>query len=410
MKKPNTEIDVIAVNHVIKTIEAELEKQEEGISRIGQQNNLSYEILLMSDPDYEGRINDTVKDRLVLLDLHLNEELIGKIILTNSNILQKQARTQLFLIFLGATIMAWFTFIVVMTLLYHQIIHPFRNMQDFAKRVAKGNLDIPLDIQKNNYFGAFTESFDLMRDELKRARQAEYEANTSKKELIAEVSHDIKTPVSTIKAICELMQVKLEKAQNNQENNKSQEALSLIEFQKDKIQIIYHKSDMIDKLISNMFHATLEELEMLKIEPKETQSTVIQAMVTEMSHFEKIKVKNALPDCLIYCDELRLSQVIDNVVSNSYKYANTDIHVLFELNREKKQLIMKIKDFGTGVKESEMPLICQKYYRGSNESVKNTSGSGLGMYLARLFMEGMQGSLNYYNEDGFVVEIGILMI
>lgn len=410
MKNPSTNIDIIAINHVVKTIETELDKQEEAIKRFGQLNNLSYEIIIKSDPNYEGRINDAIKDRLILLDLHNGEEIIGKVIFINSNLLQYQERRQLFIIFLGATILVWFTFIAAMAFLYHQIILPFRNMQDFAKRVAKGNLDIPLDIQKNNYFGAFTESFDLMRHELKRARQAEYEANTSKKELIAEISHDIKTPVSTIKAICELMQVKLEKAFKKQDNLYSKDVISLLDFQKDRVQIIYQKADMIDKLISNMFHATLEELEMLKIEPKETQSTVIEGMVNEMSHYEKIKVKSTLPNCLIYCDELRLSQVIDNIVSNSYKYANTDIHVFFELKRDKKLLLMKIKDFGTGVKDSELPLICQKYYRGSNESVKNTSGSGLGMYLARLFMEGMQGSLDYYNEDGFVVEIGIQMI
>jgi signal transduction histidine kinase len=116
---------------------------------------------------------------------------------------------------------------------------------------------------------------------------------------------------------------------------------------------------------------------------------------------------NEIPSCLILCDTLRLSQVIDNIISNSYKYAGTNIEVYFHMNKENKLLMVKMKDFGIGVEKSQLPLLCQKYYRGTNKKVQNISGSGLGMYLAKLFIEGMQGTLDYYNEVGFVVEIGI---
>jgi len=80
-----------------------------------------------------------------------------------------------------------------------------------------------------------------MREELKRARESEYEANRSKKELVAELSHDIKTPVATIKAVCEVLCVK----------EKNQDTL-------EKVEVIANKAEMIDSLVGNMFHATLE--------------------------------------------------------------------------------------------------------------------------------------------------------
>lgn len=66
-------------------------------------------------------------------------------------------------------------------------------MKQFAEKIADGDLEFKLPMDRGNYFGAFTESFDLMREELIRARQGEYEANIRKKELVAELSHDIKT-------------------------------------------------------------------------------------------------------------------------------------------------------------------------------------------------------------------------
>jgi signal transduction histidine kinase len=63
-------------------------------------------------------------------------------------------------------------------------------------------------MDRHNYFGAFTESFDRMREELKLSSEREAAANRSKQELVAEISHDIKTPVATIKATCEVMEIK----------------------------------------------------------------------------------------------------------------------------------------------------------------------------------------------------------
>ena len=88
--------------------------------------------------------------------------------------------------------------------LYGTLVKPFRKLEGFAERIAGGNLDIPLEMDRQNLFGAFTESFDLMRAELKKARLAEAEANAGKKELVAKLSHDIKTPVASIKAASEV--------------------------------------------------------------------------------------------------------------------------------------------------------------------------------------------------------------
>ena len=149
---------------------------------------------------------------------------------------------------------------------------------------------------------------------------------------------------------------------------------------------------------------------MLKVNVSEQPSTVIVSMFTDMDNFGKIHFKNELPACLIFCDSLRLGQVIDNIISNSYKYADTDIDIWFSLDKTAKKLTIKIKDYGAGVDPDECPLVCEKFFRGSGESIQNTPGSGLGLYLARQFMAGMGGSIRCYNEDGFTVELGIKVV
>ena len=153
--------------------------------------------------------------------------------------------------------------------------------------------------------------------------------------------------------------------------------------------------------MNNMFSATLEELEVLKISPSIEQTTIIKNMFEEINYYNRIVFLNEVPEYLIYVDKLRLTQAIDNIINNSYKYANTEIHVSFENNDD--GLIIIIRDFGNGCDESELALITEKFHRGKNSS--NESGSGLGLYLAKQFLEGMKGSLLVENDNGFVVTL-----
>ena len=269
------------------------------------------------------------------------------------------------------------------------IIKPFETMKSFAKNVAAGDFEFKLGMDKNNYFGAFTESFDLMRDELNNAKKGEYEANISKKELVASLSHDIKTPVATIKALCEMLEIKVEG-----------------EDCKKNVHTIADKAAVIDHLVSDMFNSTLEDLNELKINVIETSSAIISDTIDEINIYSKVEELNIVPQCLIWCDRIRTVQVIDNIISNSYKYSNSNIYVSYKI--QDGLLLMRIKDDGVGVPEEDLPMICEKFYRGSNASEE--SGSGLGLYLSKQFMAGMNGYMDCYNDDGFVVELRFKLV
>ena len=320
------QMDPVEINEVARNVEEELQdkqlmiKQEE-IARDGMHNQLNYRIVLLKDMDYEFWMNHAIQYQETTTDLWNKNQLVGKLVFINDHQKQNEEKTswrQTVLLIIGCS---WLIICIIILILYIHVVRPFHTMQSFAQRVAQGDLDFRIKMNKTNYFGAFTESFDLMREELKRARISEYQANISKKELVAELSHDIKTPIATIKAICELMEAKWKEEGQRESEVKARE--------KEKIAIIYQKADVVDQLISNMFHATLEELEVLKVVPQEISSYEIRDIIEKNNFDSKIHLQEDIPECLVYCDRLRISQVIDNVISNSYKYAGTEIDVSF---------------------------------------------------------------------------------
>ena len=341
-------------------------------------------LLLADDDNYASELYAVYQEEGLAMDFAPDGVVIGKVVWTDELKAFAAARLEIkksLLFFWGAVLLAGLGLLVM---LYLWLIRPFGELQEYTAQIAKGNLDLPLPIHKHNFFGAFTESFDILREELARTRQREYEANQSKKELVAELSHDIKTPVSSIKATCEVLEVK-------EQNPDTLE----------KIGYIQSKADTIDRLVGNLFHATLQELEVLECEPQLTDSRSIQRFFEELKYYGNIISENRVPECLVMMDPLRMEQVIDNIVGNAYKYAGTDVRVSYADMPD--GITIRISDAGPGVAEEDLSRIAEKYYRGANATGKQ--GQGLGLYLAKWFMERQGGGIEYYNDNGFVAEL-----
>lgn len=376
-----TAVDMVYYNKELKNISRAADTSME---RTDLETEYDCSLLFLTDRDYRSRLNDAIASRNVILDYEKDGAVAGKVIWDRENRLQDQWRQKMRKTAIAVCITILLGGWILLAAVFYCFIRPFSTLETFAAEIAKGNLDFPLPMERGNYFGVFTESFDLMREELKRARENEYLANVSKKELVAELSHDIKTPVSAIKAVCEVLEVK----------EKKKDVL-------EKVGIIAAKADTIDRLAGNMFHATLEELEVLKVEPVEEQSTLIPDMFRELKYYGEISLENEIGECLVWMDKLRMEQVIDNIVNNAFKYAGTPVTVRFR--NEEDGVVITVKDQGAGIPEEELPLVMEKFFRGSNAA--GESGSGLGMYLVKSFMEKMHGNAECFQDEGFGVRL-----
>ena len=285
--------------------------------------------------------------------------------------------------------------------LNRNVITPFKRMQSFAGKVAEGRLDEPLAMDRDNLFGAFSESFDIMREELSASKQRELELQKKERELVASLSHDLKTPVTGIKLAAELLQMRLSvKA----ENSDSDITFSRDETNSmnDSVDGILQKSEQINALVSDLFTATLDDLGEFKVNCRDENSAVLADIVKSCDD-KHYAVMGELPQVIISIDRKRMTQVIGNIISNSYKYADTAINVDFKLSEG--FLEMRLQDHGNGVSSEEIELITNKFYRGKEWADSEKDGNGLGLYIAKSLMKKMNGDLTAESDGGLAVSL-----
>ena len=335
-------------------------------------------------------VNDAIKTRGLILDLEVDGEVIGKVIFDYSMDEQLNGvKTKIIMLSVIVGVLQIVILVFWYIYIRKSIITPFKNLNSFAERVAGGNLDMPLEMDKGHVFGAFTESFDLMRTELKRARIAEKKASDDKKEMIAKLSHDIKTPIASIKSTSEI----------GYEVTKEDRT-------KEMFGVINAKTDQIKSLVDNLFTSSVHDITEIDVNPGMQPSDIITGLISNSDYLKRAGAFT-IPECNVFIDKLRLQQVFDNIFMNSYKYADTSIKVNAETAGD--YLVIRIADEGPGVKEEEIPLLTEKFKRGSNANDKD--GAGLGLYLTNYFVEKMNGKLGLKNlEKGFEVAVYLRLV
>lgn len=326
------------------------------------------EIEVLSDQGNYGLMNIKIND--------LQQILRQQNKINNSNIL-----------IMGISCM--FLILLAFMYIYFKILRPFEIMQDYASSLAKGDFNVKLNYERSNYFGEFTWAFDNMRKEITIARQSEKAAIENNKTVIATLSHDIKTPIASIRAYSEALEA-------NMDNS--------IEKRKKYIDVIINKCDEVSKYTNDLFIHSISDLDKLKINLEELElveiitKTINDFKVNMAINYEKPSFK-----AMALIDKNRLVQLLENLINNSMKYAKTmiDVYVL----KKENSLEIIIKDYGPGINDEDMPFIFDKFYRGKNSN--HVQGSGLGLYIVKYIVESMKGSILLRNNNGLETIINI---
>ncbi len=288
---------------------------------------------------------------------------------------------------------------------HRNIVLPFQRLKDFAAKVAQGDLNESLKMDRDNMFGAFTESFDIMREELAATKSRELELQKKERELVASLSHDLKTPVTGIKLAAELMQMRLSVKTEKEEREDILFSGEEIKQLNTDAEGILNKAGQIDTLLSDLFTSTLDDLGEFKVSLRDEESAILGDIVKSFDD-RGLAVLGDIPSVIINTDPKRMSQVIGNIMSNSYKYANTKIDIDFSLSEQ--YLEMQISDHGPGVPAAELDLITNKFYRGKDWENSEKDGHGLGLYIAKSLMQRMNGDLiAESNGDGLAITLVI---
>ena len=274
---------------------------------------------------------------------------------------------------------------------YLSVLRPFSKLEKYAAQLAAGNFDIPLEYERKNYFGKFTWAFDCMRREIIKARASEKQAVENNKTVIATLSHDIKTPVASIRAYAEGLDAYLESSPEKRSRY---------------LGVIMRKCDEVSKLTNDLFIHSISDLDKLEIRPQQVEvCSLLEETVCELDpqgseiHFEKPS-----QDFVTDADPERLKQIVENIVTNARKYAGTDIDITTSFGEG--TLAVIFTDHGNGIPDEDMAFVKEKFYRGHN--CENAPGSGLGLYIVNYLCSKMDAELSLRN-TGHGLEVTVTM-
>lgn len=293
--------------------------------------------------------------------------------------------------------------VIILVYINIRILKPFEDMKEYASKISAGDLDTTLKMDRGNYFGAFTWAFDNMRREIVKSRRAEKEAIENNKTVIATLSHDIKTPMASIRAYAEAFEANMDTTPE-----KRQKYLS----------IMMQKCDEVSKLTNDLFLHSISEMDRLEVSSDnldlvEFLEKDVRELFTEESEYKIFLPEGVKEGIYINADRSRLLQIIENMKSNSEKYAKTPVEIKLEVNTVNDSNVeetsdassddkdydirLHFRDFGPGIPDEEIPFITGKFYRGKN--VGNENGSGLGLYIVKELIDRMGAKLLILNSD-----------
>lgn len=272
----------------------------------------------------------------------------------------------------------------VLLYIYITMLRPFDKLQGFAEQIAQGNFNLPLHYERSNYFGQFTWAFDSMRREITKARACEREAIENNKTIIATLSHDIKTPIASIRAYAEGLEANLDTTPEKRQSY---------------VTVLTRKCDEVARLTDDLFLHSLSDLDKLKINlTKFELCSYMQTAISEIT-VEQKDVSFHVPDftAIVNADQNRLLQITENLINNARKYAKTRIDI--SLIPIGDSIEIHFRDYGRGIPDEDMPFIFDKFYRGKNCGAE--AGSGLGLYIVKYIAEQMKGGIRLHNHpDG----------
>ena len=300
------------------------------------------------------------------------------------------------LIFVINLIMAAAAILIFGTLIFVKlvILKPFNRLNNVPYELAKGNLNVPLKENKSRFFGRFIWGLDLLREKLEKQKKEELDLQKEKKTLILSISHDIKTPLSSIKLYSKALSKNLYR-----DENKKQEIY----------EILGKKADEIEAFVSDIILASREDFLRLTVNPGEFYLKDLVKAV-ESYYSEKLEINRTefiisdYKDCILKGDFDRSVEIIQNIIENAIKYG--DGHFIgIEFNDEEDCRLITVINSGGTLKESELPHIFDSFWRGSNS--EGYEGSGLGLYICRQLIMKMDGDI-FACIDGAMVKVTVV--
>ncbi|WHY02147.1 HAMP domain-containing sensor histidine kinase [Neobacillus sp. DY30] len=267
------------------------------------------------------------------------------------------------------------------------IIKPINQLKKAAHFIKSGNLEHSITITRHDEIGQLTQAFEEMRIQLKESHEIQKQYEDNRKELIAHISHDLKTPITSIKGY-------IEGIRDGVADTPEKKARY--------IQTIYTKAVDMDHLIDELF--LFSKLDLGKI-PFDFERVDIKDYLTD--YFEELSFDLRKQNVDLHfqfapqghyhvlADREKFKRVLANIINNSLKYMDKDKkELIISMRSTNNNVEISIADNGPGIPEESIPFIFNQFYRAEQSRNKVTGGSGLGLSIAKMIIEEHNGVIN----------------
>ena len=297
------------------------------------------------------------------------------------------------LVVAGITLTVW---------VYRSILSPLNKLQEATKQIKAGNLDFTLDVDADDEIGELCNDFEEMRMRLRENAEETVQYDKESKELISNISHDLKTPITAIKGYVEGIH----------------DGVASSPEKLDKyIRTIYNKANDMDRLIDEL--TFYSKIDTNKIPYTFTKINVAQyfkdcieevgldmeARGIELGYFNYVD-----EDVVVIADAEQMKRVINNIISNSIKYLDKKKGIINIRIKDVGDFIqVEIEDNGKGIAAKDLPNIFDRFYRTDSSRNSSQGGSGIGLSIVRKIIEDHGGRIWATSKEGIGTEIHFVL-
>ncbi len=280
-------------------------------------------------------------------------------------------------------------FTVTFLLLQEKSMRYISRISDAMQSISEGDLNITVDIEGDDEFSVMAASLNKMVEDLRGLMDKEREAERTKNELITNIAHDLRTPLTSIIGYLELL---------------SGETKLDPEVQKKYIGIAYVKTKRLEKLIEDLFGFT--KLNYGKISMHVAKVDVVKLLSQLLEEFYpsfvdknlSYELQSNVPAQMISADGNLLARLFDNLINNAIKYGADGKRILVKVHGSEELVTIQVINYGYVIPEEELPLIFNKFYRVEQSRSTNTGGTGLGLAIAKNIVD-MHGGTIHVTSD-----------
>lgn len=349
-------------------------------------------------PDYNSSDQYTYlpdsRQMLRQLDFKFSDKSQGSIfILTRVGKMLPEMRSMLIELALATGLILVLIIVAISAWTYRVIIKPIRMLRNATQKIRDGDLDFKIEVRELDEIGQLCQDFDEMRQRLKESAESRVRIDTENRELIRNISHDLKTPITAVKGYAEAIRDGVADTPEKMDRY---------------IQTICNKSNDMENLIDEL--AYYSKIDTNRIPYEYTRLNVVGYFEDCASELEidlesvgiRFEYRNNVGNQVeIIADPEQLKKVVNNIISNSVKYMDKpEKKVRMQVQESGDFIHVSIEDNGKGIAQKDLPLIFERFYRADSARTSSAGGSGIGLSIVKKIIEDHGGRIWASSREG----------